>query len=51
MYKVTVWNEDIERVWNIITDTKRNARNRAIKNELELGTPLYKIHIEKIERV
>ena len=51
MYKVTIWNEDIERVWNIITDTKANAKERAIRNELELGIPFYKIHIEKIERV
>ena len=47
-YNVMVWNEDILRGYTILADSRKEAKERAIKAELERRTPFYKIHIESI---
>ena len=47
-YHVMVWNEDIIRGYTILADSRKEAKERAIKAELERHTPFYKIHIESI---
>lgn len=54
MWKVTIWNEEIERTWNIAphrADNRKEAIEKAINAELDMGTPRYKIHIESVRRV
>lgn len=54
MWKVTIWNEEIERTWNIAphrATNKKEAIEKAIIAELESGTPRYKIHIESTRRI
>lgn len=51
MYRVTVWNESVERTYNIITDSRENAIRRAINQEIEVyRIPRYKIHIESVTK-
>lgn len=52
MYKVTVWNESVQRTYNIITDSKKDAIRRATNQELDIyRTPKYKIHIESVVKI
>ena len=48
-YHITVWNEDVERGYTILAETAKEAKERAIKAELERNIPFYKIHVEKVE--
>lgn len=51
MFKVTVWNEEIQRTYNILAETKKEAINKAINNEMEVyHIPFYRIHIDKVSK-
>ena len=48
-YHVTIWNETVERSYTILAASHQEARDRAVKAELERGTPFYQIHIESVQ--
>ena len=48
-FHVTIWNEEVERGYTILAISHKEAKERAIKAELERGTPFYKIHVESVE--
>lgn len=51
MFKVTIWNGEVQRTWNIITDSRSAAINKAIKNEMEIyRIPRYRIEIEEVHK-
>jgi hypothetical protein len=52
MFKVTIWNESIERTYNILTSSRKEAIEKAIESENEIyRTPKYKIHISETHKV
>lgn len=48
-YHVTIWNENIERGYTILATSHKEAKERAVKEELNRGIPFYKIHVESVE--
>lgn len=48
-YHVIIWNENVERGYTILAASHQEAKDRAIRAELEQGTPFYQIHIESVQ--
>jgi len=48
LFTVTIWNEEFEREYTFMSESHKTARQEIIKEEMERGTPFYKIHIESV---
>ena len=48
---VQVWNEVVAREYYICAENHKDARNKAIAEEVDRGSALYQIHIEHVNVV